>query len=310
MKSYASVQKIMIYTLFLNLFVAISKLFYGYITRSLSMMADGYHSFFDGTSNIVGLVGIWLAYHPPDKNHPYGHKKYETFASIGISILLFLACYQILHDAYYRFKDSVVPEVTIYSLLVMVVTMGINFYVMKLERKRGKELKSEILIADSLHTKSDIFASISVLVSLGAVHFGVPIIDALTAFIIAILIGRTGYGILFEAAKVLSDYSRISPVLIRDVALGVKGVRDAHDIRTRGTATDVYVDLRLHIPPEMNIDEAHQLAHKVEDRIKQEFSEVSEVVVHMEPEERARAHPHPIPPLILNQGGGGKKGGG
>ena len=152
------------------------------------------------------------------------------------------------------------------------------------ERKRGRELRSEILIADSLHTRSDIFASISVLISLGAIYVGIPVIDPVAAFIIAILIGRTGYEILFEAAKVLSDYSRISPMLIRDVALGVKGVQDAHDIRTRGTATDVYVDLRLHVPPEIKIEEAHQLAHKVEDRIKEEFSEVTEVVVHVEPE--------------------------
>ncbi len=288
MNAYTSVRKILIYTLILNLAVAASKLIYGHITRSLSMVADGYHSLFDGTSNIVGLVGIWLAYHPPDKNHPYGHKKYETFASLGISILLFLACYKVLRDAYLRFQDSVVPEVTLYSVLVMGVTMGVNGFVMTWERRRGKELRSEILIADSLHTQSDIFASVSVLLSLGAVSIGIPIIDPVAAFIIAILIGRTGYEILFEAGKVLSDYSRIRPGLIRDVALRVRGVQECHDIRTRGTATDVYVDLRLHVPPEMKIEEAHQLAHHVEESIKEEFSEVSEVVVHVEPEDKSR----------------------
>lgn len=286
--SYVSVKRILIYTLLLNLMVAGAKLVYGYMTSSLSMMADGYHSLFDGTSNIVGLVGIWLAYHPPDMNHPYGHKKYETFAALGISLLLFLACYQILWDAYLRFKDPVIPEVTIYSVLVMAVTMGVNGYVMMWERRRGRDLRSEILIADSLHTQSDLFASVSVLISLGAVYIGVPVVDPVAAFIIAILIGRTGYEILLDAAKVLSDYSRISPDLIRDVVLGVKGVEECHDIRTRGTATDVYVDLRLHVPPNMKIEEAHHLAHKVEDRIKEEFSEVTEVVVHVEPEDKSK----------------------
>lgn len=288
MNSYVSVKKILTYTLLLNLAVALSKLAYGHLTRSLSMMADGYHSLFDGTSNVVGLVGIWLASHPPDRNHPYGHRKYETFSSLGISILLFLACYRVLRDAYLRFQDSVVPEVTIYSFIVMTVTMGINVFVMMWERRKGRELRSEILIADSLHTRSDIFASLSVLISLGAVYMGIPVVDPIAAFVIAILIGKTGYEILFEAAKVLSDYSRISPGLIRDVVLGVTGVRDAHDIRTRGTASDVYVDLRLHVPPEMKIEEAHQLAHRVEDRIKEEFTEVTEVVVHIEPEESGR----------------------
>lgn len=289
MNSYTHVRKILVFTLFLNLFVAVSKLLYGKNTQSLSMMADGYHSLFDGTSNIVGLVGIWLAYHPPDKNHPYGHKKYETIASLFISVFLFLACYGVLKDAFLRFKFHTVPEVTIYSFLVMLATMGVNIYVMMLERKRGNELKSEILIADSMHTGSDIFASVAVIISLGAVYFGVPIVDPIAAFIIAIIIGKTGYGILAEATKVLSDYSRISPSAIRKAALRVNGVNECHDIRTRGSATDVYVDLRLHVPPEMKIEEAHKLAHNVEERIKEEFSEVTEVFVHTEPEDSVDA---------------------
>jgi len=284
MNSYVSVRKVLTYTLLLNMIAALAKLFYGHMSDSLSMVADGYHSFFDGTSNVVGLVGIWLAYNPPDKDHPYGHKKYETLASLGISILLFLTCYHVLRDAYLRFMDSTTPNVTGFSFLVILSTMGINIFVMMWERSKGQELKSEILISDSMHTKSDIFASVAVLISLAAVYAGLPVIDPIAAFIIAILIGRTGYHILLESAKVLSDYFRIHPGLIRDVALEVDGVTECHDIRSRGTPTDVFVDLRLHVPSDMGISEAHELAHKVEGRIKKEFTEVTEVVVHIEPE--------------------------
>ena len=284
MNSYVSVRKVLTYTLLLNMIAALAKLVYGHMSDSLSMVADGYHSFFDGTSNVVGLVGIWLAYNPPDKDHPYGHKKYETLASLGISILLFLTCYHVLRDAYLRFMDSTTPNVTGFSFLVILSTMGINIFVMMWERSKGQELKSEILISDSMHTKSDIFASVAVLISLAAVYAGLPVIDPIAAFIIAILIGRTGYHILLESAKVLSDYFRIHPGLIRDVALEVDGVTECHDIRSRGTPTDVFVDLRLHVPSDMGISDAHELAHKVEGRIKKEFTEVTEVVVHIEPE--------------------------
>ena len=284
MNSYVSVRKVLTYTLLLNMIAALAKLVYGHMSDSLSMVADGYHSFFDGTSNVVGLVGIWLAYNPPDKDHPYGHKKYETLASLGISILLFLTCYHVLRDAYLRFMDSTTPNVTGFSFLVILSTMGINIFVMMWERSKGQELKSEILISDSMHTKSDIFASVAVLISLAAVYAGLPVIDPIAAFIIAILIGRTGYHILLESAKVLSDYFRIHPGLIRDVALEVDGVTECHDIRSRGTPTDVFVDLRLHVPSDMGVSEAHELAHKVEGRIKKEFTEVTEVVVHIEPE--------------------------
>ena len=284
MNSYASVRKILTYTLLLNMIAALAKLIYGQMSGSLSMVADGYHSFFDGTSNVVGLVGIWLAYNPPDKDHPYGHKKYETLASLGISIMLFLTCYHVLRDAWIRFTDSTTPDVTGFSFFVILATTGINIFVMTWERSKGKELKSEILISDSKHTRSDIFASAAVLISLVAVYAGLPMIDPIAAFIIAILIGWTGYQVLLESAKVLSDYFRINPGLIRNVALGVDGVTECHGIRSRGTPTDVFVDLRLHVPPDMGISEAHELAHKVEGKIKKEFTEVTEVVVHIEPE--------------------------
>ncbi len=286
MNSYVSVRKVLTYTLLLNMIAALAKLVYGQMSESLSMVADGYHSFFDGTSNVVGLVGIWLAYNPPDKDHPYGHKKYETLASLGISILLFLTCYHVLRDAWLRFTDSAVPHVTGFSFLVILATTGINIFVMTWERSRGRELKSDILIADAMHTRSDIFASAAVLISLAAVYAGLPVIDPIAAFIIAILIGRTGYHILLESAKVLSDYSRINPEQIRNVALGVDGVTECHDVRSRGTSTDVFVDLRLHVLPDMGISEAHELAHRVEGQIKREFTEVTEVVVHIEPEKK------------------------
>src|SRR3989304_3955996 len=156
MNSYVSVRKVLTYTLLLNMIAALAKLFYGHMSDSLSMVADGYHSFFDGTSNVVGLVGIWLAYNPPDKDPPYGHKKYETLASLGISILLFLTCYHVLRDAYLRFMDSTTPNVTGFSFLVILSTMGINIFVMMWERSKGQELKSEILISDLLNVPTSL----------------------------------------------------------------------------------------------------------------------------------------------------------
>src|SRR3989304_4831804 len=148
MNSYVSVRKVLTYTLLLNMIAALAKLVYGHMSDSLSMVADGYHSFFDGTSNVVGLVGIWLAYNPPDKDHPYGHKKYETLALLGISILLFLTCYQVLQAAYLRFRDSIIPDVTVFSFLVISVTMATHTFVERTGTEKRSWLKSEILISD------------------------------------------------------------------------------------------------------------------------------------------------------------------
>ncbi|MBI5198169.1 MAG: cation transporter, partial [Nitrospirae bacterium] len=214
MDPYKAVRNVLLVTLGLNLAVAAAKVTYGLMTQSLSMVADGFHSFFDGTSNIVGLLGIWMASHPPDTDHPYGHKKYEALASLGISLLLFLACYHILSPAWVRLTDSLAPEVTFWSYGVILATIAVNSFTVTYERRKAEELESAILHHDAMHTRSDLLASLSVLASLAATQMGFPLIDPIAALGIALLIGRTGFEILLEATRVLSDASMIRPDMI------------------------------------------------------------------------------------------------
>ena len=279
------IRRVLWLVLFLNLLVAAAKLLYGQMTHSLSMWADGYHSLFDGTSNIIGLIGCWLASVPPDENHPYGHRKFETFALFGISVLLFITCFEVLKGSFNRYSLQVVPDVTPISFSIMIVTMAINYGVMKWERKRGKGLKSDILMADSMHTRSDLFTSTSVIISLLAVSIGLPLLDPIIAVIIAVFIGKTGLEILHEVSSALSDSSRIDPRLIREIAMRVPQVQDCHGIRTRGGMNNVYVDFHIDVPSEMTAEEAHDLVHRVEDLIKKEVNEVVDVAIHVEPHE-------------------------
>lgn len=269
----------------LNGGVAAAKLIYGWMTGSVSMQADGIHSSFDGMSNVIGLIGLWVAAHPPDAGHPYGHKKYETFAAAAIGVLLFGTCLYILRNSYLHWRESVVPEVTGLSFAIMLVTMAVNWGVMTWERRRGKALQSEILVADSLHTASDILSSMAVLIGLAAVAAGYPLLDPIAGVVIAGFIGHTGVLVLKEASQSLSDRARIDAEAIRKVALTVDGVRCCDGIRTRGMARHVFMDLCIHVDPAMTIARAHTVAHKVEDQLKQTFPGVAEVVVHVEPED-------------------------
>ena len=131
------IRKVLLYTFALNAAVAIAKVIYGYITNSIAMTSDGFHSLFDGVSNIVGLIGIWIAYHPPDENHPYGHKKYETLFTIIISVMIFVTCFQILKQVYHSIVEYHKTEVTGVSFAVMLVTMAVNIFVAIYERKKG-----------------------------------------------------------------------------------------------------------------------------------------------------------------------------
>jgi len=161
-----AVRNVLLCTLTANIVIAIAKVWYGHFTNSISMTSDGFHSFFDGISSILGLVGIWIAFHPPDKNHPYGHRKYETLFTMTIASVLFFTCYQVLKRVYGSFQEGHRTVVTEVSFAVILVTMAVNLGVMLYELKRGRELQSEFLLADAQHTKSDILTSFSVVIGL------------------------------------------------------------------------------------------------------------------------------------------------
>ncbi len=283
MDKFKEIKRILIVILFFNWLVAFSKLIYGLITKSAAMTADGVHSFADGASNIIGLVGIWAASKPVDEDHPYGHKKYETVATLGISVMLFLASFDIIRDSFSRLFHPVVPEVTIFSFVLMVIGFLINVAVMKYEYKKGAELSSDILICDSIHTKSDIFVSSAVIVTLVSTKLGLPILDTIAAFIIGVFIAKAGFDILKQSSDVLCDREAIEKVKIARVVSELAGVKAIHKIRTRGREDDVHVDLHVTVNTSMHVDDAHKLSHKISDTLKEKIPGITDVIVHIEP---------------------------
>lgn len=240
---FQQIRRILIYILILNWGVAAAKLIYGWLISSASMKADGFHSFSDGASNLIGLIGIWVASRPIDQNHPYGHKKYETLTSVAISALLFFVCFNVIREGIARFIDPVTPEVNLNAFLVMIVTIAVNIFVMVYENKKGKELKSDILVFDALHTRADILTSASVIITLMAIKLGYPMVDPIVSLLIALFIGYAAVQILRESARVLSDGAAIPIQEIERVVLAIKGVKECHQIRSRGRADDIYSPL-------------------------------------------------------------------
>lgn len=286
---FQKIRRILVYILILNWGVAAAKLIYGWMTRSASMTADGFHSFSDGSSNIIGLVGIWIASRPIDENHPYGHKKYETLTSVGISVFLFLVCINVVREGVVRFFHPLVPEVTAKSFLVMGITLAINVAVMIYETRMGRALKSDILISDALHTRTDILTSSSVIVTLIGIKLGYPILDPMASLVIAVFIGYAGVEILKESSRVLSDGVAIRIDEIERVVLSIKGIKKCHQIRSRGRPDDIHIDLHVLVDPDMHVHKAHHLSYAIENKIKRDIRGVTDVVVHMEPMEEKKA---------------------
>ena len=283
MAYYDAVRRILIVIFVLNIITALAKGIYGLYTDALSMSADGLHSLFDSTANIIGLVGISIAARPPDRDHPYGHGKYESFAAIGIAILLFASCLQLVLAAVDRLQNGSVPDVTRLSFAIMALTLIINIGVSSYEYILGRRLKSSILVADSLHTRSDVYASVGVMLGLVAVRMGYPLADPLIALFICLLIVHTGLEIIRESSTALLDRAAIDEQVIVDLARSVEGVCSCHAVRTRGMAEEIYVDLHIGVEASLPMDQAHAVGEDVERAIKRSIPEVRDVVVHLEP---------------------------
>ena len=287
MKNLSAIRRVLYITMALNLVAMAAKLVVGYSTGALSLVADGFDSLFDAAGNVIGLVGIYIASRPADREHPYGHRKFETFAAIAISLLLFVTTWELVESAWERLRDpaAIDPAVNAWSFGSLIVSIGVHVAVVVYELRAGRRLKSDVLVADALHTRADIYISLSVIVGLIAVRLGFPVVDPLLALVIAVLILKIGIDIIRESSKVLLDGAAVPISDIERIVLGVRDVRSCHDIRSRGHEDAVYVDLHVKVAPEMSTAQSHAIAHDVQHRLRDEISAIQDVVVHVEPED-------------------------
>jgi cation diffusion facilitator family transporter len=270
--------------LLLNLVVAIAKIAFGYASGAISILSDGFHSLTDASSNVVGLIGVRAAGQPPDADHPYGHRKYETVAAAAITAFLLLVVLEILRNAFNHLSGRSSPsEISASGFVVMALTIVINVIVVRYESAEGERLSSEVLLADSLQTRGDIWTSVAVILALAGVRAGIPILDPLAAVAVAGFIGHAGYQIARSTTRILSDRVVISESDLEHVVLAVPGVLGCHQIRTRGSADHVFLDLHVWLPPAMPLKEAHDISHVVKDRLMARYPQIADAIIHIEP---------------------------
>ena len=282
--NYKSVKKILWLILFLNIAVAVVKMVMGTIISSSSMFADGVHSLSDGSSNVVGLIGIGFASKPIDEDHPYGHNKFETIAGLFIAVMLLIVALTIIKGGIDKLLNPIVPHITIESLIVLGGTLIVNIFVATYENRQGKKLGSLILISDSMHTRSDIFVTIGVFITLVGVKMGLPpIIDPLVSLAVALVIIKAAYEIFRETNGILTDKAVEDAKTIESVALSFPEVKVVHKIRSRGTPNCMYIDMHVQVRPNMTVEDSHVLIHQIAAKIKEDINENSQTIIHIEP---------------------------
>jgi cation diffusion facilitator family transporter len=284
---YTDVARVLTRVLFLNLIVAVAKIGFGYSSGAISILSDGFHSLTDTASNVVGLVGVYAARRPPDEDHPYGHRKYETVAAVGVVGFLALVMFEVLRNAFNHLTGrSAPPVITMTGFIVMGITVAINVIVVRYESSAAERLGSEVLLADATQTRGDVWSSLTVMAALAGAHAGLPILDPLAALVVAAFIGHAGYQVATTTTKILSDRIVMSEADIEEEVLRVQGVLGCHQIRTRGSADHVFLDFHVWLPADMPLTDAHDISHVVKDRLMARYPQIVDAVIHLEPPPR------------------------
>jgi cation diffusion facilitator family transporter len=280
------VRRVLLVTLALNLAVVAGKLIAGIWADSLSVISDAIHSSVDSLNNIVGLVVMRYATADADDEHPYGHAKFETLAAFAIAGFLFVTCYQIGLSAFKKLfsQEPAAPEITAFTIVTMAVTIVVNAFVAIYEHREGRRLKSEFLIADAIHTRSDILVSASVLAGLFFIRMGHVWLDPVASLAVAAFIAWNGYQIFKSTVPVLVDAAPVPSNRIAEIVAGVQGVHSAHDIRSRRQGSEMFVEMHLHLERDVEKDHvaSHDITEEIERRLEAAFGRVT-ATIHVEP---------------------------
>jgi cation diffusion facilitator family transporter len=280
---HAAIQSVLIRVLAINALVALAKFVVGAMSGSIAVLADAFSSLIDSTSNVIGLAGNRIASHPPDADHPYGHRRYETLATLGIGALLMLAGWEVLQDVFDRIVNGGAPVAQPLSLLLLALTIPVNLFVVRYETRRGRELDSDVLLADAAQTRVGLLTTSVAFGGLLGGAVGLPWLDVVFALGITVIIAREAWRIVRSTSLVLSDRAAIDPGPVERIARSVPGVRTATRVRSRGRADDIHLDLHVKVDAAMSTAHAHAIASEVERRLIRDLPGVVDAVVHIEP---------------------------
>jgi cation diffusion facilitator family transporter len=289
------IRRILAVVLALNLAVAAAKLGYGFISGSVAMSADGFHSLLDAFANVVGIVGIAVAARPPDREHHFGHGRYETLASMAIGAIMAVGVLEIVQSALGRWQAGETPEVTRLSFGVMLGTMAINAGVTIWERRAARRLRSDLLEADARHTGSDVLVSAAVILGLIGERMGLKGADAAVSLVVAGMVAWAAWGILREASLVLTDAATdVEPKALLEAILAAPGAITAHNLRVRSSGGRNWVEVHITVAPDLTVKQAHEVSTGVEEAIRDEVGPETQTIVHVEPAEPPHTRPDPI----------------
>lgn len=276
-----------------NVLLAGLKVLFGFIAQSQALIADGLHSLADLATDAMVIIAARHSNQAADEEHPYGHARIETAFTVGLGAVLILTGLGIIFDAGQRLldPDSLLTP-TALALVVAVVSILMKEALYHYTLRVARRINSTLLKANAWHHRTDAISSLVVLIGVGGTLLGFAALDALAAIGVALMIIRIGWSQTRRAIEELID-TGLEPervAAIHSAITNVEGVRDLHMLRTRRMGGEALVDVHVQVNPRLSVSEGHQIGEHVRTKLVKSIDEVSDVTVHIDPEDDAQSH--------------------
>ena len=272
---------------FVNLVLSVVKIIGGALGQSQSLFADGLHSLSDLASDAMVLVAAKHAGEEADDDHPYGHGRFETLATVGLGLFLIIVAVGIAYDAIYRVLENETQSIPhFFTLGVALFSILSNEGLYHFTHKVGLRINSKMLIANAWHHRSDAISSIVVLVGIAGAQMGIPILDPIAAFIVALMIAKIGYDLGYHSVLELVD-TALDPEIVEQIKAKIlenEDVLEMHMLRTRRMGHTSLVDVHILVQPKLSVSEGHHISEDVERSLIESFDDINDVTVHIDPE--------------------------
>ena len=271
-----------------NVFQTLIKIGFGILGQSAALIADGIHSLSDLLSDLLVIIAVRLGSREADYDHPYGHRRFETIATVILGISLIAIGGAITWSVMNRMTHPEhLPVPNAIGLGIALVSILVNEWLYHYTKRIARQTRSKLLLANAWHQRSDAISSIVVLFGIGAVMLGYPLADAIAAIVVALMIAKIGLNLVLESIKELVDTS-LPPNLvaeIRTTIMGIDGVEGIHLLRTRHMGEDALIDAHIVVDPRITVSEGHSIGDTVRDELISRFDDVMDVLVHVDPED-------------------------
>ncbi len=291
---YREIRKVTLIGSVVDLILGVVKIMIGLAAGSEALIADGVHSLSDLATDFLVLFAAKHAHREADEDHPYGHGRIETVATVALGVTLVIVAVGISIDAFSRMSSG--ERLLLHgswALLIALISVVSKEIIYQYTARVARRLRSNMLHANAWHSRSDAISSIIVVIGVGGAMAGYTYLDEVAAIAVALMIAKIGWDLLWTSLQELIDKA-LEPELVEEIRraiLGVGGVRACHMLRTRTSGSDSLVDVHIQVDPTLSVSEGHQIGERVRRQLISEVEHVADVTVHIDPEDDEQASP-------------------